>query len=109
MSPTRSTKGVRSRFAGAAESRLVVHALCSLATGSPEVFTAEEDERIATPLTAAVELGKLTLPEVLGALEDPASRVQRINRKHIARSLYFRLDRPEELLALAAWAPREEG
>src|SRR3954451_5034383 len=100
---------VRSRFAGATESRLVVDALCSLATRSTEVFTAEEDERIATPLAAAVELGKLTLPQVLGGLEGQGGRVQRINRNHIARSLYFRLDRPEELLPLVAWAPGEEG
>ena len=92
---------VSSRYAAATESRLVLDALCSLPSRSAEVFGAEEDERIAIPLAAAVELGKLSLPEAARALEPGDDRVERINRKHIARSLYFRLERPDELLPVA--------
>ena len=94
---------VRSRYAATKEAHLVIDALCSLTSRSPEVFTAEEDERIAIPLAAAVELGKVSLSEVARRLEAGDDRVERINRKHIARSLYFRLDRPEELLRLVGW------
>lgn len=91
---------VRSRYAASKESQLVIDALCSLSSRSSEVFTAEEDERIAIPLAAAVDLQKLSLSEVVRRLTAGDDRIERIDRKHIARCLYFRLDCPEELLPL---------
>jgi hypothetical protein len=95
-----------SRHATPETARSATEALCSLVTRAEEVFGAEEDERIAVALAGAVEQGKLSIAELatyVAAVAPTTDRVKRLNRKLLARSLYFQLARPEELLPLVAW------
>lgn len=90
---------VRNRYIGLEDCKVLWTGLSELLTNAPHVFNAEEDERIATAVTAMVEPGKvplLTLCEWLMQIEvskgnDIQLRYRRINFKHFIRSLTIRL------------------
>ncbi|MCP9486376.1 MAG: DUF2785 domain-containing protein [Gaiellaceae bacterium MAG52_C11] len=98
---------VLSRYATTETARSATKALCSLVSRANEVFTGDEDERIAIAIGAAVEQRGLALDEVTthvrAVAPSDSNRIARINRKLLARSLYFRLGRADELLRLAQW------
>lgn len=90
---------VRSRYTGAEECQYLWSGLLALLENAPDVFNTEEDERIATAVTAMVELEKVPLNTVcewlnqvdLPAEKDMRLRYRRINFKHFVRSLFMRL------------------
>lgn len=97
----------RSRYAEFAECRKIWTGLFSLLDRSPHVFNSEEDERIATAVTAIIELEKVPFGIILDWLSEidttPSSLsytqqlYRRINIKHFLRSVYFRLEQKELL------------
>ncbi|MGE8204586.1 DUF2785 domain-containing protein [Heyndrickxia sp. NPDC080065] len=90
---------VQSRFTGMADCESLWNSLMKLLINAPQVFDAEEDERIATAVTTMVETGKVSIPTlchwlgkvVLPEKKDIPSMNQRINFKHFLRSLIIRL------------------
>ncbi|OPH47042.1 hypothetical protein BC351_40410 [Paenibacillus ferrarius] len=90
---------VRNRYVGLEECKLVWSGLNSILESAPEVFSSEEDERIATTVTAMVELGKVPLSVIcewlmdvkLPTVNELTRRHSRINFKHFTRCLMIRL------------------
>lgn len=90
---------VRSRFTRSNDCQFLWSGLRALLENAPDVFNTEEDERIATAVTAMVELKKVsikTICEWLNLVELPAEkeirfRYRRINFKLFVRCLFMRL------------------
>lgn len=97
---------VRSRYAGFVACRNIWTGLFDLLNQAPQVFGAEEDERIATPVIAMIELKKITAADLFSWLQIDtvrAAMIRRINFKHFVRFLFMRmkeralLEKEEEL------------
>jgi hypothetical protein len=98
---------VRSRYADLSECKVLWKSLQTLIENAPHVFDAEEDERIATPVIAMVELKKVSFTELLqwlqkidihqlnnepdDATERYAKLTKKVNFKHLIRCLYLRM------------------
>jgi hypothetical protein len=89
---------VRSRFTDKDDCKVLWSGLLSIIYNCDVVFQAEEEERIATPLIAMVETGKVPLDVLVNWFkkvelpqgQDIQLRYRRINVKHLTRSLYMR-------------------
>jgi hypothetical protein len=98
---------VRSRYADLGECKVLWESLLTLIENAPHVFDAEEDERIATPVIAMVELKKVSFIDLLQWMQKVNSHplnhdldddtemysklTKRVNFKHFLRCLYMRM------------------
>lgn len=86
----------RSRYAGLEICHTLWNSLLSLIKNASHVYDAEEEERLATPVVAMVELGKISMDDLITCLDaiEPITkeeRIKRINFKMFIRTLYMRL------------------
>jgi hypothetical protein len=91
---------VRGRYASSQNCTIVLDCVASLVTRCDHVFDRDEDLRLAVPLAAMINAGKVPATAVCECMEahlpaaddfSPAQAVVRSNWRQVLRSLYFQL------------------